>query len=278
MPAGDCSLSPLDRGLLLGDGLFETIRVANGRALQWERHWARLRSGAQVIRLELPWTAAAVLDAIEQTLRANKLQEAVVRLTVTRGPSAERGLLPPAETAPTLIIRATPFAPYPERLYQAGMRVIVSRRVRRNEHSPLANVKSLNYLDNLIARQEAVDAGADEALLLNTQGGVAGATTANVFCVRDGRIYTPPLEAGALPGTMRALVYEELAPDSCGAVHVSHLSEQALCASDEVFLTNALLGIMSVCQIDGEPLGDGTPGGVTRELTAAYTEWLGAAK
>lgn len=278
VPESADAVSALDRGLLLGDGLFETIRVTNGRALQWERHWERLCRGAQVIRLTLPWTAAAVRDAIAETLRVNRLQEAVVRLTVTRGPGNARGLLPPADTTPTLIIRATPFVPYPDHLYQDGMRVIVSRNVRRNEHSPLARIKSLNYLDNLIARQEADACGADEALLLNTQGGVAGATTANVFCVRAGRLFTPPLAAGALPGTMRALVCAELAPNACGDVRMSHLEEQALRASDEVFLTNSLLGIMPVCAIDGRPVGNGIPGRVTQELAVDYAQWLAAAK
>lgn len=278
MPEKAEAVPALDRGLLLGDGLFETIRVTNGRALQWERHWERLCNGARVIHLTLPWTDAVLRDAIAQTLRANRLQEAVVRLTVTRGPGAGRGLLPPADTTPTLIIRATPFAPYPDHLYQDGMQVTVSRNVRRNEQSPLARIKSLNYLDNLIARQEADACGADEALLLNTQGGVAGATTANVFCVQAGRLFTPPLAAGALPGTVRALVCAELAPSACGDVRVAQLDEQTLCASDEVFLTNALMGIMPVCRVDRRPVGDGTPGRVTQGLAVAYARWLTAAK
>lgn len=271
------AVSALDRGLLLGDGLFETMRVAGGGILQWQRHWDRLCSGSGVIGLALPWSADALGAAVRQTLHANNLREATVRLTVTRGSvPAARGLLPPADTQPTLLIRATPFAPYPDRLYRSGMQVVVSRTVRRNERSPLSRVKSLNYLDNILARQAAAETGADEALLLNTQGHVACATTANIFSVRAGSLQTPPREAGALPGTMRALVCEELAPSIGRVVDESQLDVSALRNADEVFLTNALMGIMPVCTIDDRRIGSGAPRPVTRHLCFAHGEWMSA--
>ena len=275
MPERAGAVSALDRGLLLGDGLFETMRVLEGRILQWRRHWQRLDAGARTIGLALPWTADDLHEAVEQTLRANHLREATVRLTVTRGfsPTA-RGLPPPAEARPTLVIRAAPFAPYPEHLYQNGMRVIVSRRTRRNEHSPLSRVKSLCYLDNVIAREEAAAHGADEALLLNTQGNAACATTANVFLVRGGRLHTPAIAHGALPGTVRALLIAALAPRSSRAVDTTRLDEADLRQADEIFLTNALMGIMPVRAIDDRPVGGATPGPVTQALCAAYAEWL----
>ena len=275
MPESANAVSALDRGLLLGDGLFETMRVVCGHVLQWNRHWERLHGGARTIGLALPWTADELHEAVGQTLHANDLREATVRLTVTRGflPTA-RGLLPPAGTQPMLLIRATPFAPYPDHLYHEGMQVIVSRRVRRNEQSPLSRVKSLCYLDNVVARQEAMERGADEALLLNTQGSVACATTANVFCVQAGRLRTPPVEDGALPGTVRALVCAELAQKMQYGVSITQLDEAALLKSDEVFLTNTLMGIMPVCAVDGRPIGAGVPGPVTRGLRTAYEEWL----
>ncbi len=277
VPESAGAVSALDRGLLLGDGLFETMRVLGGRVLQWERHWERLHTGAQTIGIALPWTADDLRKAIGQTLHANDLSEATVRLTVTRGYlTGARGLLPPADAQPTLLIRATPFAPYPDRLYRDGMRVMVSRTVRRNEHSPLSRVKSLNYLDNVIARQEASEKGADEALLLNSRGDVACATTANVFSVSADRLHTPPVAAGALPGTIRVLVREDLAPSTDRAVDETQLDESALLNSDEVFLTNALMGIMPVCAIDGRQIGSGTPGPVARRLSTAYEEWMSA--
>ena len=275
VPESAGAVSALDRGLLLGDGLFETMRVVAGRILQWRRHWERLDAGAQVIGLALPWTTDVLELAVEDALRANRLREATVRLTVTRGFSpAARGLPPPPDARPTLLIRAAPFTPYPEHLYRDGMRVIVSRRTRRNEHSPLSRVKSLCYLDNVIAREEAAAHGADEALLLNTQGNAACATTANLFTVRAGRLHTPPLADGALPGTVRALVIADLAPQIHRPVAATRLSETDLHAADELFLTNALMGIMPVCAVDGRPVGDGQPGPITRELLAAYAAWL----
>ncbi|MYB77122.1 MAG: 2-keto-4-methylthiobutyrate aminotransferase [Chloroflexi bacterium] len=275
VPEGTGAVSALDRGLLLGDGLFETMRVLGGGILQWQRHWERLHSGAQTIRLALPWTADELHQAVGQTLHANNLCEATVRLTVTRGFSpAARGLLPPADAPPTLLIRATPFAPYPDHLYRDGMRVIISRKVRRNEQSPLSRVKSLNYLDNILARQEAAEKSADEALMLNTRDSMACATAANVFCAHAGRLRTPPVADGALPGTIRALVREDLAPSLGRVVDETQLDESALLNSDEVFLTNALMGIMPVCAIDGRPLSTGAPGPVTRGLRAAYERWF----
>ena len=267
-------ISSLDRGLLLGDGLFETMRVVGGRVLQWQRHWERLRHGAGVIRLTLQWTADELHEAVKRTLRANELCEATVRLTVTRGSSAARGLLPPADAQPMLLIRATPFVPYPDRLYRSGMQVFVSRTVRRNEFSPLSHVKSLNYLDNVVARQEAAERGADEALLLNTQGHVACATTANIFSVHAGRLLTPPLEAGALPGTVRALILEELAQEVNCDAGITQLSEAALRDADELFLTNTLMGIMPVTTLDGQPIGDRKPGPLTQGIRTAYEKWL----
>ena len=278
VPEGAGSVSALDRGLLLGDGLFETMRVVRGRVLQWQRHWERLCNGARAIGLALPWTADEVGEAIRYTLHANDLSEATVRLTVTRGTSTARGLLPPAAALPSLIVRATPFVPYPDHLYRDGMSVIVSRSVRRNEQSSLSRVKSLCYLDNIVARQEAAEEGADEALLLNTQGSVACATAANVFSVQGSRLYTPPVADGALPGTVRALVCEEFAPRIGCEVSATHLAEPTLREADEVFLTNALMGAMPVCAIDGRRVGSGNPGTITRRLRTAYDDWLSSAQ
>ncbi len=275
-PERAAGVSALDRGLLLGDGLFETMRAVGGRVRNWERHWKRLRNGADVIGLALPGSADDIYAAVEQTLRANGLHAAAVRLTVTRGSSAGRGLLPSTDGRPTLVVRATPFVPYPAHLYANGMRVIVSRTVRRNERSPLSRIKSLNYLDNVLARREAEAAGADEALLLNTQGRVACATTANIFIMANGRVVTPPEAAGPLPGTMRALVCAELAPDIDVEVQCREFGEEDVRAADEVFLTNTLMGVMPVRAIGAQTVGGCVPGPLTRALQTAYEKWLAA--
>lgn len=235
-------IDPGDRGLTLGDGLFETMVARGGCIQRLDSHLERLRAGAAVIGLVLPDLAFS--DLLAATLDANGLVDAVLRLTVTRGHS-ERGLLPPAATRPTVMVTA---APLPPKLPPA--RCIVATTTRRNEYSPLCGVKSLNYLDNILARMEAAGRGADDAVLLNTKGRVAETSVANLFIVKDGIIHTPPLAEGALPGTMRADVLNNT--QSCE----TPLSVSDILAADEVFLTNSL-GIRGVIELDGTDLGQG---------------------
>jgi len=253
--AADARIAPDDRGLLLGDGIFETLAVRGGQARRLAAHLARLRAGAEIIGLALPWTDAALAGFIAAVAADNGLTDAAVRLTVTRGPGP-RGLAPPAAAQPTLLIAAAPLPPPPD-----PARVVIAARTRRNEHSPLARIKSLNYLDNVIARQEAAARGGDDAVLLNSQGRVADSTVANVFALIGGGLVTPPVAEGALPGVMRADVLKlargEEAP----------LTPEALAAASEVFLTNSL-GIRPVVAVDGTPVGDGAPGLITQLLAA----------
>ncbi len=231
-------ISPADRGFTLGDGLFETLRATAGTIHRLPAHLARLRHGAEVLGLPLPSLDWA--DALARTLAANGLTDAVLRLTVSRG-AGPRGVLPPADPIPTVLIGAAPLpAPAPP------ARLIIATATRRNEHSPLCGIKSLNYLDNIIARQEAAQRGADDALLLNTAGRVAESTIANVFAVLDGALVTPPLAEGALPGVMRAAVLAE------GAVE-RPLTPQDLERAQEIFLTSSL-GIRSVAGLGGRTL------------------------
>lgn len=193
------ALDPADRGFTLGDGLFETIRVTQGQPRHLDRHLARLTEGCRVLRLPLPYDGAAIGQAITDLLGAADLTEATLRLTLTRGP-APRGVLPPARPTPTLLIS---IAPAPPPLGPA--RLIVATVTRRNEHSPLSRLKSLNYLDNILARQEAADRGADDSVLLNSQGRIADTTIACLFAQIGGTIVTPPVTEGALPGIGRSL-------------------------------------------------------------------------
>lgn len=202
LPAGEARVDPGDRGLLLGDGLFETICVRGGRALRLEAHFARLRTGAGLLGLPVPAGDDALADALEQVVRANGLADAAVRLTLTAGPGP-RGLPRPVPPRPTLLLTAGPLPPPPP-----PARLLVARSTRRNEHSPLSRVKSLNYLDSILARREAAAAGADDAVLLNTAGRVAEASAANLFLRLDCGWVTPPVSEGALPGTMRAVLAE----------------------------------------------------------------------
>ncbi len=264
LPDDVASISPLDRGFTLGDGLFETMRVRDGEIVRLEKHLARLRQGAEVIVLSLPWMDAELEKAISETFEANQLEDAFLRLTVSRGVPSVRGLLPEKNLANTsLVIQCGEFHGYPAELYQRGMRAIISS-IRRNEYSPLANVKSLNYLDNILARQEAADQDADEALMLNTAGELVCAGAANLFFVQGENLLTPPLSAGALAGTMRAHVINELAPTRGLAVAEQSISLAEISKMDEAFLTNALMGVMPLVSVDGEDVGK--PGEITLTL------------
>lgn len=266
VPHAGPHLSARDRGFLLGDGLFETLRVRRGQVVRWADHLARLRNGAGTLDLPLAWTDDALAASVRQTLTAGGLTEAVVRLTISRGISPARGLLPPAHPSPTLVVDAAPFEGYSADLSARGMRGIVSR-ILRNERSPLAQIKSLNYLENVLARQEAARQGADEALMLNTIGNLAGASAANLFVVRAGRIITPTRGCGALPGTVRQALLTGLS----GQVIEQPLTVVDVATGDEAFLTNALLGVMPLTALDDHPIGTGLPGAVTRAVAALLT-------
>ena len=241
-------IDPMDRGLLLGDGLFETIRVEDGEPARIDRHLPRLNHGCGVLGMNFP---QALMLAITETIAANKVTNGVLRLTVTRGPGP-RGVLPPKEPKQTVIISVTPS----EARATNPLKAVIAETTRRHEFSPLAQCKSLNFLDNIIARQEAADQGADEALLLNTAGNLAEATAANLFLVIDDMLLTPPISDGALPGVMR----EEILPEA----DEQTLRPDDLARASEAFLTNSL-GVRPLVIVDGNPIGDGFPGPVTKK-------------
>jgi branched-chain amino acid aminotransferase len=238
----EARIDPADRGFTLGDGVFETIRVAGGRPRYLAHHFARLHEGVGVVGFALPHDDASLAHAIDGLLAACGLMEASLRLTVTRGP-APRGVLPPLSPSPTLLMTAAPAGAPP-----GAARIAVATVTCRNEHSPLSRIKSLNYLDNILARREAADRGADDAVLLNTQGRVAETTIANLFAVIDGLVVTPPVAEGALPGIARHLVLE------AQEVFERPLLVQELYRAEEIVLTNSL-GVRPVVAVDGLALG-----------------------
>jgi len=275
VPAGEARVDPRDRGYALGDGLFETMRAREGRLPWLECHLARLRGGAVVIGLSAIPDDGVLAGAIYETLEANGLSEAVVRLTVSRGVPARRSLLPEPGPTPTLVIGVQPFVGYPPSLYDRGMRAITSR-IPRNERSPLARIKALSYLENVLARREADAGGADEALLLNTAGRLACASAANLFLALDGALLTPDPGSGVLPGTVRELVLAELAPRMGLTVAERAVRPEELAAAEEAFLTSALLGIMPLTGVNGFPVGTGEPGPVSSGLSVELEKaWSG---
>lgn len=275
VPVDEAALDPRDRGFTLGDGLFETMLVRSGRLLLVDRHLARLRAGAEQIGLSTVPDNEALLGAIRATLEANGLSDAAVRLTVSRGVPAHRGLLPDPEPAPSLVVHAQPFAGYPAELYSRGMRAITSC-IPRNERSPLAKIKALSYLDNVLARREASARGADEALLVNTAGYLVCASAANLFLVLADALVTPSVVSGALPGSVRELIATELAPRMGVAVVKRVVQREELYAASEGFLTIALLGVMPLTEVDGLPVGDGIPGRISLSLGAELGEVNGS--
>ena len=230
-----------DRGFALGDGLFETMRLAGGQVRHWPRHLARLHHGAGILALPIPVDDHALAQAVADLAAANQMGDAVLRLTLTRG-SGPRGLLPPEHPTPTLMIA---MAPVPPPLGPA--RVTVSHVTRRNEFSPLCAIKTLNYLDMILARQDAQSRGFDDAIVLNTAGKVAESTVSSLFAVLNGQLVTPPARDGVLLGVVRSLVIEHL-----GAKEQS-LSPDDLTQADELILTNAL-GARPVIELDGRIL------------------------
>ena len=238
-------IDPADRGFTLGDGVFETLRMQDGALLHAARHFARLQHGAGVLGVAIEYTNTALHEALLAVARAAGLKDAALRLTLTRGP-APRGLLPASNLRPTVLITA---APLPPPLPPAH--VVVARRTCRNEFSPLSRIKSLNYLDSILARQEAAEAGADDALLLNTRGHLAESSAANVFLQIDGMFLTPPVSDGALPGIQRQITLE-----TSGAQE-RKITEQDLARATAGFLTNSLQ-IRPLASINGRKLAEGT--------------------
>jgi branched-chain amino acid aminotransferase len=267
------ALDPRDRGFTLGDGLFETIRARGGRALLLDLHLARLRAGAGRIGLSRVPDDETLSGAIRMTLEANGLSDAAVRLSVSRGVPANRGLSSKPEPASSLVVHAQPFAGYPAELYSRGMRAAISS-IPRNERSPLARIKALSYLDNVLARREADTRGVDEALMLNTAGHLACASAANLFLARGETLLTPDPESGVLRGTVRELVLAKLAPPMGLTAVERPVRTEELATADEAFLTSALLGVMPLTEVDGLPVGTGGPGLISSGLRAELEEVL----
>jgi branched-chain amino acid aminotransferase len=249
---GDAArIDPRDRGFTLSDGVFETIAVRNGQSARLARHFERLREGLAVLGMTLATDDVTLASWAADVLIANETVDAVVRVTVSRGVGA-RGIVPPDHPTPTIVITLAPLPPP-----AAPARVMIAITTRRNEHSPTSRIKSLGYLDNILARQEAAAGGFDDALMLNTAGNVVCGTVANLFALIDGELLTPPVSDGALPGLARADVI------TLARAAERTLTREMLSRASEVFLTNAL-GLRPVIAIDGATVGDGEPGLITQ--------------
>jgi aminodeoxychorismate lyase len=265
----EASVSVFDRSFLLGDGLFETMRVLDGRVFRLERHLARLEQSAERLRLKLTVTPDELARAVRETVATNALQDAAVRLTVSRGVGPPGPGITGAET-PLCVIAARPFRAYPDHWYSPGA-VAITSAIVKNERSPLAGIKTTSYGEHVLARAEAAERDADESLLLNTRGHLVEGSSTNLFVVIEGRLYTPDLNSGCLPGVTREAVLE-LARLAGLETRVAPLLSTAAAGWDEAFLTNSLLGVGPLAALDGRQIGKECPGPVTRLLTERYRE------
>ena len=278
LPADGPHLPVTDRGFQLGDGIFETLRAKGGRCTELPEHVARLRRSAAGLAFELPEGVDAVLaDGIARLLAAEHLDgpgaDASVRITVSRGVWASRGLLPPRDVhlVPTIVVQAWPVEPPPAGHLEHGIALVASR-IRRDPQNPIVTLKTTSRADYVYARIEARAAGADDALFLTTAGHLSESTTANVFLLRtapDGvlELATPALDCAILPGTTRSWLLRWAASVGLRPFE-GPLTPDELATADEAFLSSSVAGILPVTRFNGHPIGPGVPGPWTRRARA----------
>jgi len=269
-PEPEAKVSVFDHGLLYGDGIFEGIRFYNGRVFQLTQHLERLWDSARAIMLTIPMTMEEMEAATLETIRKNNLRDGYIRLLVTRG-KGNLGLSPDRCPKASVIIIAATIQLYPPEAYDRGMTVVTcaTRRVAPGALSPA--VKSLNYLNNIMAKIEANLAKADEGLMLNEEGYVAECTGDNVFIVKRGEIFTPPVYAGSLRGiTWQAVL--DIAAELNLKVNVTQLTRYDLYTADEFFLTGTAAEVIAAVKLDNRPIGDGKPGPITNRIIARFRE------
>ena len=270
VPKEEAAVSVFDHGLLYGDGVFEGIRFYGGRVFRLEEHIERLYKSARAIALDIQMNPDEMARAVVQTIAANGLTDGYVRLVVTRG-EGSLGLSPRSCPKPTIFIIASTITLYPDEMYQNGLKLVTcaTRRIAHGALSPM--VKSLNYLNNIMAKIEAEQAGAGEGLMLNEQGYVAECTGDNVFVVKNGAITTPPISAGALAGVTRAVVFE-MAQELGIPMAERDITRYDIYTADECFLTGTAAEIIPAVVLDSRPVNDGKPGPVTGRLIKRFRE------
>jgi len=270
--AAEATVSVYDHGLLYGDGVFEGIRTYGGRVFKLATHLRRLKESAKALRLDLPYDVDALASAIRQIVATNGCRDGYVRLCVTRGVGT-LGLNPFVCAKASTFIIADNITLYPEALYEEGLSVITSSIIRNHPQALSPRIKSMNYLNNILAKIEAIDAGVLEAIMFNHQGNVAECTGDNLFIVRqqgqDPVLFTPPLHAGILEGvTMNVVI--DLARTAGLEVVRTDLTRHDLYTADEMFLTGTAAEVIPVTKVDGRSIGTGRPGDVTTGLIGAF--------
>ena len=264
VPVAEANINVFSYGLLYGDGVFEGIRIYHGRIFECTAHMKRLANSLKAIRMEVPWSMGRLVEAIEQTRKANGVENGYVRLVATRG-MGTLGIHPFRTTSPSVFIIVATIQMYDDEMYEKGMKIVTAATVRNHPNAMAPRIKSLNYLNNIMAKLEAIDAGCLEAVMLNPEGFVAECTGDNLFIVRLGKLQTPAPHCGILEGITRRLILK-LAQRRGIPTEETTLTRHDLYFADEAFISGTGAEVCPVCEIDKRPVGDGKPGPITRQL------------
>ncbi len=267
----DAKVSVFDHGLLYGDGVFEGIRVYDAKIFECQAHVDRLYESAKGIRLVIKMSKEELISAMEETVKANGIENGYIRLLVTRGVGT-LGLNPFICKNSCVFIIADNIQLYPEELYETGMKIISAVTVRNHPLAVPPQIKSLNYLNNILAKIEALDNDVPEAIMYNHMGFVAEATGDNVFIVKKGIVYTPPVEAGSLGGITRSVVIELAKKENIEVIE-KNLTRFDLYSADEFFLTGTAAEVIGIVEIDGREIGEGKPGPITKLLRKKFFDY-----
>ncbi len=270
VPKSEATVSVFDHGLLYGDGVFEGIRAYNCLVFKLKEHLVRLAESAHTILLTLPYSQEEMIDAVTETLKKNKLLDAYIRVVVTRGPG-DLGLDPAKCKKPTFFVITDKIVLYPDSFYRNGMEIITVPTVRNLPEAINPAIKSLNYLNNIMAKIEAKNSKYEEALMLNSQGYVAECTGDNVFLIKKGILQTPAAHVGVLKGITRQAIMD-LALRNDIPCQERILTRHDLFNADEVFLTGTAAEVIPVVKIDGRQIGTGKPGKTTRKLMSEFRD------
>lgn len=266
----DAKVSVYDHGLLYGDGVFEGIRIYNGKVFKLREHLERLYEGARCIRLEIPYNREQLAEHVLTAVQGNQKKDGYIRLVVTRG-AGSLGIDPRKTSDPQVIIIVDDISLYPPELYASGMEVVTAPTIRTPPNALNPRLKSLNYLNNILAKMEGAQAGCQEAIMLNHKGEVAECTADNIFLVKRGVLKTPPADAGILEGITRGTVID-LARAAGITVQEVAITRHDVFIADEVFLTGTGAEIIGVTKVDGRIIGNGKPGPITRQLRERYQQ------
>ena len=266
----NAKISVFDHGFLFGDGVFEGMRSYNGKVFRLRDHMIRLWNSAKALMIEIPITVEAMEAATYETLKINDIKDGYIRLIVTRG-IGTLGLDAHLCKEPQIVIIADHLALYPKEHYEKGLEIVTASTVRTNPSMVSPQIKSLNYLNNIMAKIEGHQAGCVEVLMLNTKGEVAECSGDNIFIISKGKLHTPPPEAGILEGITRQTVLE-IAAEMGISVKETPMTRYDIFSADECFLTGSAAELIPVVKLDGRPIGDGKPGAMTKKLLNRFQE------